>query len=247
MLIRSAQYDLAVRLDHRLASYVQMENLEIPPECEWEYQDDTGATIMSIYRDDVYGLMGNEYDIRDWPLNHVMGYQDFLNADGTLSSAEVVLALEVNMYTTNSQNNKVLMRDEWVSVPAAVFNSDRFGDGSVSDRLAGPFIYNTFWIGSAPTRRKQLFGSDIKSGLGRLLPSVATDQTGSVVFNTPHLGAAWERSNPNRPDLLNDLRSDDKTDGWTPQALLAQQNERQARAVKRGHGTGTSLPADFTE
>ncbi|KAJ5108323.1 hypothetical protein N7456_004998 [Penicillium angulare] len=90
------------------------------PEVEMKFTDDTGATMMTIFHDDMLDLMGGDAEGATAPVDYLMGYESFSNADGTTRHA-MIIAVEVNMNGTDKDGNKLLMSDTWSSIPCSVF------------------------------------------------------------------------------------------------------------------------------
>ena len=85
-------------------------NGEAYPEYNLRFLDDTGSSMMSIYHDDMVELMGGDIQISTSPLKHLMGYQDFHQADGSDLVYEVI-AVEVNMLGKDDNDREVKMAD----------------------------------------------------------------------------------------------------------------------------------------
>lgn len=154
--------------------------------------DDTGCSGISVFRDDILELMGEERQLRRYPLDHVMGYQHVEYANMT-EDWEMAIAVQVTLVGRDHRRNVVKMCD-WVSIFMSVINRDYMQDGKEGDRLCGGWTRNIFYSGGAPAEQSRIYFSDVKTGVTSKLPTVPLEQQKGIqpILPRPLRGAAWE-------------------------------------------------------
>jgi hypothetical protein len=186
--------DIILRLDKTISEDPDLLNdcFGIPlPEVEIKFMDDTGCTMMTILDGDMQELMGNDTSFATAPLNHLMGYDSFINANGSVTYSKII-AVQVNMKGIDKDNQEVLMLNDWTSLPCAVLDDDGEGDLNLL-RLNGPWLRQMFYVGSAPEFPISLYASTAKTGLMSkdLIPVIREADRQPPTFPRPPSGVNW--------------------------------------------------------
>jgi len=146
---------------------------------------------MCIYHDDMVELMGGDIRTSTSPLKHLMGYQDFHQADGSDLICEVI-AVEVNMIGKDDDDREVEMAD-WTTIACAVFNADSNTPGCPPKRLSGPWLRKMLYAATAPEENPTLYIGEKKTDITSrdMLPRIRPDLVRPPVFLRPPLTVQW--------------------------------------------------------
>ncbi|CAI7641713.1 unnamed protein product [Penicillium glandicola] len=145
-----------------------------PKSYEFPFMDDTGATHMSLYEDDVNVL--RNIDANDgyvYPMPRCLGVGVLFVADGRQVPA-IFREFEVNMWSTDESG---WMATNWEPIPATVQpgRSTRAG----ADRLSGSWVRHRFYTGTCPDQSKRLWVFNYNPGIPqgqRTLPTATSAQ-----------------------------------------------------------------------
>lgn len=123
------------------------------------FTDDTGASMMQIYRDDLAALV----DLPGGNTTICMGIQNFQSVLG--QSVQALFKCELNIEW--KEKNKLAR--PWVPCQCSVRDEDRPLNGP---RLLGPWLRAMFYVGTCPDNQNTLYISETHTGLARILPKV---------------------------------------------------------------------------
>ena len=153
-----------------------------PPSYEFTFIDDTGASIMLIFEDDINTLRNLEAESGPvYPLPRCLGAANMCLGDGSRITS-IVREIEVNMWNYDESD---YMSPQWQAIPTCV---DR--PRSVSTRLCGPWLRHRFYTGTCPDQSKRLWVFNYNPGLPqgqRTLPTATPAQ-----LNAPYPPAGAE-------------------------------------------------------
>ncbi|KAJ5162254.1 hypothetical protein N7492_007646 [Penicillium capsulatum] len=127
-----------------------------------EFLDDTGSSVMIIYRDDLDKLEAK----RGSPAP-LMGNFTGIGVFGTLTLP--TYKIEVTIQDDRGEN-----MIDWVPIQVAVKEGSRVGS---SYRISGPWMRHRFFVGSSPVNAGLLCVSKNKTGLVSLITAFPEDQT----------------------------------------------------------------------
>ncbi|KAJ5701594.1 hypothetical protein N7488_009142 [Penicillium malachiteum] len=154
----------------RLKSPHDVHHPNFRPEVELDFLDDTGASVMLIFRDDMQRLLGFS-DPEIWPWDHILGYCVHNVANGA-SMTVLIIAVEVNILETDpvpSDRPVRFMKERWTSVACSVLHEwswERpFGRAI---RLNGPFLRTALYTGTSPQvpdSKVKIYITKTRSGL----------------------------------------------------------------------------------
>ncbi|KAJ5261434.1 hypothetical protein N7478_012029 [Penicillium angulare] len=158
------------------------------PELELKFSDDTGASTMNIFNDDMQNLMGNNAGMRPAPVSHLMGYEVFRMASGARSVMKIIL-VDVNIRGLDRNDNRDFM-GAWDCIPCAVFDQNQ-NQGQV--RLNGPWLRNMYYVATAPAQMVTLCAGTNKSDIyaADMLPRVDRINRNPPPSRVPHYGVQW--------------------------------------------------------
>ncbi|KAJ6007944.1 hypothetical protein N7540_011920 [Penicillium herquei] len=129
------------------------------PEVEIKFLDDTGASTMMIFKDDMQNMIGVA-DTEIWPWDHILGYAIHSVASGALVVV-LHIAVEVNMLEREPGQEKYpgFMRERWTAVACGVHDEFSWERGLGQDiRLNGPFLRTALYTGTVP----EVIGNKVK-------------------------------------------------------------------------------------
>ena len=161
------------------------------PELDLEFLDDTGASAMIIYNNDMLSLIGGDSKQTIAPRRHTMGYHTFSSAAGSDIHAKII-AVQANIVGVNNQGASAFMGD-WTTVCCAVFDEDENTPGGPTNRLNGPFLRKTWYTATAPERNPRLYVGANKSDLtaNTMLPALTAAERTPPRFTRPDSNVGW--------------------------------------------------------
>lgn len=121
------------------------------------FVDDTGASVMQIFRDDLAALV----DLPGGNAATCMGVQNFQSVLG--QSVQALFRCELNIKWKEKQK----LARPWVPCQCSVRDEDRPLNGP---RLLGPWLRAMFYVGTCPNNENRLYISETHAGLARILP-----------------------------------------------------------------------------
>lgn len=149
--------------------------------------------MFTIYKNDMQQLMGSDTESFDAPPDHLMGYEEFIMANGAKDVTKVV-AIEVNMNGINEKGEPALMLEEWSAIPCSVHETNEGDNDGAVVRLVGPWLRCVFYVGSSPEKPLRLYTSTTRDGLtegDEMMPIIPLSDRKLPEFERPEHAIAW--------------------------------------------------------
>ncbi|KAJ5721158.1 uncharacterized protein N7483_009092 [Penicillium malachiteum] len=143
----------------RLKTSNNLHQADFRPEVDMNFLDDTGSSIMMIFKDDMQKMLGVS-DTEIWPWDHILGYAIHNVANGA-SVVVLHIAVEVNMVEREpgQKASPKFMGERWTTAACGIHNEFSWERGIGQDiRLNGPFLRTALYTGTAP----EVIGSKVK-------------------------------------------------------------------------------------
>ncbi|KAI2722585.1 hypothetical protein CBS147332_3514 [Penicillium roqueforti] len=148
--------------------------LSRPPFFDFPFMDDTGATHMLLFEDDINVLRNLEAESGPvYPLPRCMGVGVLYLADGNRVTS-IFREIEVNMW---SYDERKWMSPDWQAISACVQSGQSTRAGA--DRLLGSWLRHRFYTGTCPDQSLRLWVFDYNPGIPqgqRTLPTATPAQ-----------------------------------------------------------------------
>ena len=181
------------------------------PQPIFDFIDDTGASTMTIYRDNLQSLVPPGYLGQtggEWPWPHIMGYGAVYLADDSIRFY-LIVGVYVNMYGTDSNAPppapgvppvRQLMRPVPDLIQCYVHQDlDSVGPYGFRLRTNGPWLRHTLYTATAPNRTHEMIISTSARAAGKHFPAVKASTIRAPNLFVPHYHAVenpYIRNNP---------------------------------------------------
>lgn len=144
---------------------------------------------MAITEDDMLLLMGGDAAFSNAPMNHLMGYDGLLVANGSVAIIKTI-AVQVNIIGINEFGHRGHMVSDWTTIPCSVLDNT---GGNQVERLNGPWLRSMLYVGSAPQFPPTLYAGPNKSSIMArdMIPVVPEEARTAPQFELPTVGVKW--------------------------------------------------------
>lgn len=157
------------------------------PQREFDFIDDTGASVMTIFRDDLKSLVPPGYMGQtggEWPWPNIMGYGAVYLADGSVRF-HLIVGMRVNMYGTEKEQplapgvpplppTRRLMRRDHDLIQCFVHQDlNSVGPYGFLPRSNGPWMRHTLYTATAPNQTHEMIISTSGRTAGSHFPAVS--------------------------------------------------------------------------
>lgn len=196
------------------------------PEFDLRYMDDTGATLMSLFPDDVVQLQSGSTE-PPWP--QIMGVTNISSVVGEVGF-HLVIAIWVNMFNkpcSDKTRESYLPGGDWVAQPATVSEKGPL-EGGCTERLSGSWLRDILYSATAPEIPGNVY---FYRNVGDLrLPNIPETKRGQRPIFHPSQGARWGWIN-NAKRVFHGWRDEVRMPGTKAAILRTSDNPRVPREI----------------